>query len=109
MPNVHGMNWIRQEKRLAIYQRDRFRCGYCDRDLKKADRGVRTLDHLVPRERGGTNEPHNLVTCCITCNSSRQAKSWKRFAHRDAIRRIEALVRRPLNVARAKALRCARR
>ena len=33
-----------------------------------------TLDHLVARSEGGSNEPANLVTACLECNSERAGK-----------------------------------
>lgn len=64
-----GSNWIRREKRLAIYLRDDYRCVYCWRDLATE---IATLDHVLACELGGTNEATNLVTACISCNSSKR-------------------------------------
>lgn len=73
-----GMNWIRPEKRLAIYLRDGLACCYCGDSLE--DGAKLTLDHLRPYSSGGSNAPTNLVTCCHRCNSSRGNRSWKLFA-----------------------------
>lgn len=48
-PNGQGSKWIRRAKRLAIYERDWFRCVYCG----EADASKLTLDHLVASEAGG--------------------------------------------------------
>lgn len=72
----NGSKWIRPSKRLAIYMRDGHRCAYCGRDLVGE---VATLDHVLARELGGGNEAKNLVTCCLSCNSSKQdltIRSW---------------------------------
>ena len=74
----NGMNWIRQEKRLAIYLRDGMACAYCG--AKVEDGAQLTLDHLRPHSHGGSNNATNLVTCCGTCNSSRGNRSVKAFA-----------------------------
>lgn len=71
-----GSNWIRREKRLAIYRRDDHCCVYCGRDLACE---VATLDHVLPCELGGTNSEKNLVTCCLHCNSSKQDLPLKAF------------------------------
>nr|WP_253648466.1 HNH endonuclease [Williamsia deligens] len=47
--------------RAALMHRDRFRCGYCG---AKAD----TIDHVVPRSRGGAHNWENCVACCASCN-----------------------------------------
>ena len=65
----HGMNWIRQEKRLAIYLRDGMECAYCGHAVE--DGASLTLDHVVPRSQGGGNVACNLVTACMRCNTAR--------------------------------------
>jgi 5-methylcytosine-specific restriction endonuclease McrA len=46
------------------------RCFYC---LKKIKSSKTTVDHLIPICKGGGNELTNLVTCCKTCNSIKNA------------------------------------
>jgi CRISPR/Cas system Type II protein with McrA/HNH and RuvC-like nuclease domain len=75
---TQGMNWIRQEKRLAIYLRDGMACMYCGEAIEN---GIRlSLDHISPYSKGGSNSERNLVTCCIKCNSSRGNRPVKEFA-----------------------------
>jgi 5-methylcytosine-specific restriction endonuclease McrA len=93
--------WIRPEKRLAIYLRDRFTCLYCLCDLHDAAPTDITLDHLTCKCDGGSNESDNLVTACRTCNCSRQDKPLNRFAgpetrkhiRRNAARKLPPYVR----------------
>ncbi|MGC4932518.1 HNH endonuclease [Gordonia sp. DT30] len=47
--------------RAALMHRDRFRCGYCG---AKAT----TIDHVLPRSRGGAHTWDNCVACCAGCN-----------------------------------------
>jgi 5-methylcytosine-specific restriction endonuclease McrA len=72
--------WIRTDKRLAIYLRDRFTCIYCLADLHSADPADITLDHVRCQSAGGGNGSDNLVTACRSCNCSRQDKPLARFA-----------------------------
>ena len=53
-------------KRLRIYMRDKFRCQYCG---DKKGVSELTLDHILPRSRGGDNSPVNIVTACVACNN----------------------------------------
>jgi 5-methylcytosine-specific restriction endonuclease McrA len=53
-------------KRLRIYTRDKFRCQYCG---AKKTASELTLDHILPRSRGGDNSPINVVTACLKCNN----------------------------------------
>lgn len=75
---THGMNWIRQDKRLAIYLRDGLSCCWCGDSIENGAK--LTLDHLTPRSDGGSHHEGNLVTCCHRCNSSRGNRSVKDFA-----------------------------
>jgi len=59
-------------KRLRIYMRDRFRCQYCG---EKKVVGELTLDHILPRSRGGDNSPVNVVTACLPCNNRKRDRT----------------------------------
>jgi 5-methylcytosine-specific restriction endonuclease McrA len=58
--------------RLRIYMRDKFRCQYCG-DKKAATE--LTLDHILPRSRGGDNSPVNIVTACVACNNRKSDRT----------------------------------
>lgn len=102
--NQNGMKWIRAEKRLAIYLRDGFCCGYCGKDLHRACKGQISLDHLRPRSEGGSNEATNLITACLSCNVARGTEPWHRYATGGARERIMRQRRLRIDVAAAKTL-----
>jgi 5-methylcytosine-specific restriction endonuclease McrA len=58
-----------------IFQRDGFKCVYCDFDAG----AFRTwaflqVDHFKPKSAGGSlDEPSNRVTSCIICNNMKGA------------------------------------
>ncbi len=54
--------------RKNIFLRDGYTCQYCGRTLPAKEL---TLDHVIPRSRGGTTSWENLVTCCIECNNKK--------------------------------------
>lgn len=66
--------------RMAVYHRDGFACVYC---AAAADDGVTlTLDHVLAHELGGTNDPTNLLTACLSCNSAKRhltMRAWFRL------------------------------
>ena len=76
----HGAHWIRTRKRHRIYARDGYACVWCARDLHDATGYERTLDHVIPREDGGSNHAKNLLTCCGTCNAARGRRSVLQYA-----------------------------
>src|SRR6202522_2896003 len=51
--------------RKNILLRDRNTCQYCSVVLPSSEL---TLDHVVPRSRGGNSTWENLVACCHACN-----------------------------------------
>lgn len=53
--------------RAALMHRDRFRCAYCG---AKAE----TIDHVIPRSRGGDHSWENCVACCASCNHRKADK-----------------------------------
>jgi 5-methylcytosine-specific restriction endonuclease McrA len=53
----------RKISRRALFARDNWRCVYCG-----TGGGRLTLDHVVPRSRGGDSIWENVVTSCAPCN-----------------------------------------
>jgi 5-methylcytosine-specific restriction endonuclease McrA len=54
-----------------IFRRDKYTCQYCGR------RNDLTIDHVVPRHRGGGHSWENLVTACATCNRRKGGRTPK--------------------------------
>jgi 5-methylcytosine-specific restriction endonuclease McrA len=52
--------------RKNILLRDRFTCQYCAQTFPASEL---TLDHVIPRSRGGESSWENLVACCYRCNN----------------------------------------
>lgn len=48
--------------RRGVLRRDDQRCGYCGKSAT-------TIDHILPRSRGGADSWENLVACCLRCNN----------------------------------------
>ena len=59
----YGNDWLRLRDSILI--RDGHRCHYCGNPAT-------TADHVVPRSKGGADDPSNLVACCLPCNSSKR-------------------------------------
>jgi 5-methylcytosine-specific restriction endonuclease McrA len=54
--------------RNNILWRDKNQCQYCG--VIESPRDM-TIDHVIPRSRGGENTWSNLVTCCKKCNQKK--------------------------------------
>ena len=53
----------RKISRRALFARDGWRCVYCG-----TSSGRLTLDHVIPRSKGGESIWENVVTACAPCN-----------------------------------------
>jgi 5-methylcytosine-specific restriction endonuclease McrA len=73
--------------RETVFERDGHTCQYCG---KKFHVDELSIDHVIPRERGGRNTWENLVTACKSCN----AKKANRLPH-EAGMRLQHKPRRP--------------
>jgi hypothetical protein len=53
--------------RENIFKRDGYQCVYCT----STDSKLFTIDHVIPRSKGGKNKWDNLVTACKKCNGEK--------------------------------------
>jgi 5-methylcytosine-specific restriction endonuclease McrA len=58
--------------RKNILWRDKSQCQYCG--VIEAPKDM-TIDHVIPRSRGGGNTWSNLVTCCKKCNQKKRDRT----------------------------------
>jgi 5-methylcytosine-specific restriction endonuclease McrA len=56
--------------RRNIYLRDNHTCQYCGRSG-----GNLTIDHVVPKSRGGADSWENMVVCCARCNNRKGSRT----------------------------------
>jgi 5-methylcytosine-specific restriction endonuclease McrA len=87
-----GGKWLHPKTRLRIYDRDGWRCVWCTAQVERptlpedgllvcsGDIRQASVDHVVPRSRGGSNDPSNLITACAQCNAKRGHRSVPAFA-----------------------------
>lgn len=71
-------NLLRREARAVLAESQNHRCCYCGCQMTDPDSGYSdprrcTIEHIVPRSRGGTNGYDNVVAACSACNSERCA------------------------------------
>ena len=92
-------------RRTSIVERDGARCVWCGREPWPRDV---TLEHLLPRSRGGHATPENLAPACRPCNRARSSRPVAAYVREliDAGREprldaLEAALRRLSGSARA--------
>ena len=56
--------------RRELFLRDRFTCQYCGKETRDL-----TLDHVLPRHRGGTHDWENVVAACKLCNHRKAGRT----------------------------------
>jgi len=54
--------------RKNVLKRDNYICQYCTKEFTSSEL---TLDHIIPRSRGGKNTWKNLVASCKKCNQKK--------------------------------------
>ena len=62
----------RRLTRLEVFNRDRYTCQYCGKEARQL-----TLDHVLPRYRGGDQTWENVVSSCIPCNRRKAGQTPK--------------------------------
>jgi hypothetical protein len=65
-----GPDLPRAERLRLILSRDGAECVWCRRPLEPGDR-LASLEHLVPRLKGGPAWPENELAACRACNRAR--------------------------------------
>ena len=58
----------RRKFRQSIFESWEWKCAYCDKDL---DTKSATIDHIVPKFKGGHNVKSNMICSCSKCNRSK--------------------------------------
>ena len=71
------------ERFIELFNHGGFKCAYCNRrmGLKWGDNEISfTIDHVLARSRGGTDNIHNITFACQSCNSMKGDKDAGWFA-----------------------------
>lgn len=77
---------LRAHERLAVFERDGYHCRYCGNAITVMREyhawirrwiGLIHVDHIIPRCKGGTDDPENLVTACRKCNLTKYDNVWQ--------------------------------
>ena len=58
--------------RKNIFKRDNHHCQYCGKQVKPL-----TIDHIIPKRKGGRDTWENLVAACVRCNTKKGDTSLK--------------------------------
>lgn len=86
--------------RRNVFKRDRMTCQYCGRQPGGEEL---TIDHVVPRSRGGKSTWDNCVLACVGCNASKADRSPEQAGMR--LRKLPIQPKwRPLYAERAERL-----
>jgi 5-methylcytosine-specific restriction endonuclease McrA len=59
-----------------IYLRDKNTCQYCGNECNSKNISV---DHVVPKSKGGNSSWSNLVACCLSCNGRKGDRTCAEF------------------------------
>ena len=77
-----GEKWLSRTsvfvERICLYKRDRNICAYCGLKFKSYQL---TIDHVMPKSRGGKNIWMNAVAACKPCNLAKGALTPEEWGH----------------------------
>ena len=77
--------WVRQDLLVRFWssRKDFMTRLYCSivvrLDVSKMSPNRATIDHIVPRSRGGTYHDNNLAVACYTCNVEKSDMTLEEF------------------------------
>ena len=97
-PDAIPSDLPRRERLVRILDRDGARCVWCARPLAPGDRHA-SLEHVVPRLKGGPAWVENEVAACRACNRRRGHASpaeWLAECERRGLRPDRAAIRASL-------------
>lgn len=63
---------VSKRLRYEVLRRDGYKCRYCGKGAPDVEI---TVDHVIPRALGGSDEPTNLCAACRTCNDGKTSSS----------------------------------
>ncbi|MEQ8466258.1 MAG: HNH endonuclease signature motif containing protein [Coleofasciculus sp. E1-EBD-02] len=61
---------IREETRQIVRERANYQCEYCH-SPERLSANRFTVDHIIPKSLGGTDDINNLALACRRCNERR--------------------------------------
>lgn len=61
---------IHRRRKEDVWKKSSGRCAHCGKETKRS----RTVDHYIPKSRGGGYDRRNLVPLCSACNRARGSK-----------------------------------
>ena len=75
---VYNLQTTSSAEAKRLWRRDvkekwHFKCAYC------GDGNNLTIDHVVPRCKGGTDFTKNVVCCCSDCNQRKGHEPWEQW------------------------------
>ena len=75
---VYNLQTTSSAEAKRLWRRDvkekwHYKCAYC------GDGNNLTIDHVVPRCKGGTDFTKNVVCCCSDCNQRKGHEPWEEW------------------------------
>lgn len=91
-----------KQKLLWYYEYGQRRCAYCCCQLhftkqvsgKVPHPNTATIEHIIPKSKGGYGHFVNTLMVCVTCNGKRGDKDFVKFVKKHKIPRSEWLLDR---------------
>lgn len=72
---------IPYEEYIKTFKKKKY-CFYCNVQVIKTNANIdnrQTLDHIIPKCKGGKSDRYNIVICCHSCNAKKGTMSAQDF------------------------------
>jgi hypothetical protein len=56
---------------VCLCEAQNWRCCYCGVRTNELDTSPATIEHVIPKSKGGLDHPENMVMACKVCNVAR--------------------------------------
>ena len=94
-PDIQGEEYQRGtlhswQLRAYVFHQNHHRCFYCGEQGRRL-----TLDHIIPKSRGGTDRVINLTTACLKCNQQKDNQLPEEFLAESPDKLRELLAQNP--------------
>ena len=94
-PDISGIEYqhgtlYEKEIREYLLIKWNYHCAYCKEPSQRWE-----VDHILPRSRGGSDRPSNLVLSCHECNKTKDNQTAEEFGHPEVQAQAKAPLREP--------------
>lgn len=71
-------NKKKKTRKRKLFRNSQDTCHYCGLDMTDTPE-LKTIDHVIPKSKGGKNRSSNYVLACVDCNRAKGTQDYEVF------------------------------